>query len=285
MARALRVRSEEEDVALESGFETSAPLNLAASRSRVADVTEVQSTPRTSPVVPVMTGTHFHALDEKGRVIIPAKLRPALTEQFWLMLDESDNVAVYNYQTGLDVLAHCENMMADHPDNEDIASAVERITGAAELVSVEGNWRVQVSELLRFHAQLDKEIVTVGVLNHAVMWSRGKWEAAQVKRLQSTDVRRAQAGMLRAAASGIRKKANEQAAQIEAEFAPEEAFVPAARAGDGRAAGRNGGSGNAASGNGRIADVDADGRPVQAAPSTGDGKRSPRVLTLSQLGR
>ena len=208
MARALRVRSEE-DAALESGFETSAPLNLAASRTRIANANEPQSTPRTTPVVPVMTGTHFHALDEKGRVIIPAKLRPALTEQFWLMLDESDNVAIYNYQTGLDVLEHCEMMMADYPDNEDIASAVERITGAAELVSVEGNWRVQVSELLRFRAQLDKEVVTVGVLNHAVMWNRGKWETAQVKRLQSPDVRRAQAGMLRAAASGIRKKANE----------------------------------------------------------------------------
>ena len=281
MVRALRAKTEEADVALESVSETSASLNLAASRVRAS---EVRSAPKASSV-PVMTGTHFHALDEKGRVIIPAKLRPALTEQFWLMLDESDNVAIYNFQTGLDVLEHCEMMMADHPDNEDIASAVERITGAAEKVSVEGNWRVQVSELLRFHAQLDKEVVTVGVLNHAVMWSREKWEAAQVKRLQSTDVRRAQAGMLRAAASGIRKKANEQAAQIEAEFALEEPFVPAASAHAGRATGRNVVDGIGANDNARIADVDASGRPVKTVASAGDGKRSPRVLTLSQLGR
>jgi MraZ protein len=225
-----------------------------------------------------MTGTHFHALDEKGRVIIPAKLRPALTEQFWLMLDESDNVAIYNYQTGLDVLAHCENMMADNPGDEDIAAAVERITGAAEMVSVEGNWRVQVSELLRFHAQLDKEIVTVGVLNHAVMWSREKWENAQVRRLQSTEVRRAQAGMLRAAASGIRKKAHEQASQIEAEKIEHEEeveeFVVVKRSS------RNGGNGGTTN-----TDIDASGRPVKAVASAGDGKRSPRVLTLSQLGR
>jgi MraZ protein len=227
-----------------------------------------------------MTGTHFHALDEKGRVIIPAKLRPALTEQFWLMLDESDNVAIYNYQTGLDVLAHCENMMADNPGDEDIAAAVERITGAAEMVSVEGNWRVQVSELLRFHAQLDKEIVTVGVLNHAVMWSREKWENAQVRRLQSTEVRRAQAGMLRAAASGIRKKAHEQARQIEAEKSAieEEYEEPAAVAKrSSRSFVGSDGIGNA--------DVDASGRPVKAVAPAGDGKRSPRVLTLSQLGR
>jgi MraZ protein len=146
-----------------------------------------------------MTGTHFHALDEKGRVIIPAKLRPALTEQFWMMLDENDNIGIYNYKTGLDVLEHCERMIAEDPENEDIAYAVERITGAAELMTVENGWRVPVPEILRYYAELDKEVVTVGVLNHAVLWSRDKWEQAQTRRLQSVEVRRAQAGLLRAA--------------------------------------------------------------------------------------
>ena len=274
MLRAARARIEEAE-ATEIADEPSSSLSLAASRSRGA-VEDDRSTPAPA-AVPVMTGTHFHALDEKGRVIIPAKLRPALTEQFWLMLDENDNVAIYNYQTGLDVLAHCENMMADNPGDEDIAAAVERITGAAEMVSVEGNWRVQVSELLRFHAELDKEIVTVGVLNHAVMWSRERWEAAQVRRLQSAEVRRAQAGMLRAAASGIRKKAHEQAKQVEAEELTREEAVIAPAASSGRSGRSTGGVGSA--------DVDATGRPAKAAAPAGDGKRSPRVLTLSQLGR
>jgi len=271
MMRAARARIEELEAA-ETATETSASLGLAASRSR--GVVEEERSPLT-PAIPVMTGTHFHALDEKGRVIIPAKLRPALTEQFWLMLDENDNVAIYNYHTGLDVLAHCENMMADNPGDEDIAPAVERITGAAEMVSVEGNWRVQVSELLRFHAELDKEIVTVGVLNHAVMWSRERWEAAQVRRLQSAEVRRAQAGMLRAAASGIRKKAHEQAKQVEAEVEAQQLAREEQLAGAGRS-GRSGAG---------TADVDATGRPAKAAAPAGDGKRSARILALSQLGR
>lgn len=232
-----------------------------------------------SPAVPVMTGTHFHALDEKGRVIIPAKLRPALTEQFWLTLDENDNVAIYNYQTGLDVLAHCESMMADYPGDESIAWAVERITSTAEMVSVEGNWRVPISELLRFHAQLEKEIVTVGVLNHAVLWSREKWEAAQLQRQQSSDVRRAQAQILRAAASGIRKKAHEQAKQAEDESFASQRQVgqePATFAPD--ATGGRSGSGGVTRG----AVAANAGKPVAPA---GDGKRSPRVLALSQLGR
>lgn len=217
-----------------------------------------------TPSVPVMTGTHFHALDEKGRVIIPAKLRPAFTEQFWMILDENDNIGLYNYQTGLDVLEHCEQMIANTPDDDDLAAAVERITGAAEQMTVEGGWRVPVPEILRFYAQLDKEVVTVGVLNHAVLWSREKWEAAQARRLQSPEVRRAQAGLMRAAASSIKKKQEAAKGDVETQKTIEADETPAIELAE-------------AVGGSRA--------PRAAAAPAGDGRRSSRVLTLSRLGR
>ena len=201
--------------------------------------------------VPVMTGTHFHALDDKGRIIVPAKLRAGLTERFWMMLDENDNVAMYNYQTGRDVLEFCEQQMAQNPGDEFIASATERITGAAELIMMEGDsWRVPVSEILRFRASIDKEVVTVGVLNKAVMWSREIWQEAQLK-AESPEVRKAQAMMLRAAASQVKRASEEKIERIEK---VEEA-----------ADGTTGTSGKAA--------------------SASDGGGSSRILKLSQLGR
>jgi len=222
-----------------------------------------------APAVPVMTGTHFNVLDEKGRIIIPAKLRPALTEQFWMMLDENDNAAIYNYTTGLDVLAHCERMMREHPGDEDIAAAVERITGAADLVTVEGAWRVQVSQILRFHAQLEKEVVVVGIINHAVIWSRERWETAQTRRLQSVEVRRAQAEMLRAAASGVRRMEAPEVVAPPVEIPVEEIHVPAIATGTG----------------GAIVGAGAGESAGPATPPASHGKRSSRLLTLSQLGR
>lgn len=200
-------------------------------------------------VVPVMTGTHFHALDDKGRVIVPAKLRPGLTERFWMMLDENDNVAMYNYTTGRDVLEYCERQMAHNPGDEFIAAAVERITGAAELVVMENDsWRVPVSDVLRFYARIDKEVVTVGVLNKAVMWSREIWEEAQKER-QSPEVRKAQAAMLRAAASGIRTPTPKEIEKVEEQ------------------------------------DVKRTGNDRAASAPASDGGRGSRILTLGQLGR
>lgn len=203
--------------------------------------------------VPVMTGTHFHALDDKGRVIVPAKLRPGLTERFWMMIDENNNVAMYNYATGRDVLEYCEQQMAQNPGDEFIAQAVERITGAAELIAMEGDsWRVPVSEILRFRANIiEREVVTVGVLNKAVMWSRELWEKAQ-QVAESPEVKKAQATMLRAAASRVKSPEVPQIAKQEVEV--EEI-----------ADGTTGTSGK--------------------TTSASDGGRSSRILTLSQLGR
>jgi MraZ protein len=238
----------------------------------MAKVVEVENAgPILTPEVPVMTGTHFHALDEKGRVIIPAKLRPALTEQFWMMLDPNDNISIYNYRTGLDVLEHCERMIADHPEDEDIAAAVERITGAAELMTVEGGWRVPVPEILRFYGQFDREVVTVGVLNHAVLWAREKWEESQTQRLQSPDVRRAQAGMLRTAASSLRKSVN---IPVENEEYVETTQIAAA----------TGTEGNYGFG-GRAGAARGTGGSNTANPPASNGGRSPRILTMSKLGR
>ena len=214
---------------------------------------------RAQPQVPVMTGTHFHSLDEKGRIIVPAKLRPALGGGFWMMLDEKDNIGIYNEQTGFDILRYFEAKIAENPDDEEVALAVERTTEAMDFVELEGGWRVPVPEFLRFRAGLDKEVVTVGVLNHAVLWDRAKWEAEQAKKMTSPEVRRKQASLLRAAASGVGlKKETPYAAREDADV--------------GRDAGTAGVGGTSA--------------PAGAeAASPGDGGRSPGILAMSQLGR
>ena len=216
--------------------------------------------------VPVMTGTHFHALDDKGRVIVPAKLRAGLTERFWMILDENDNVAMYNQNTGRDVLEYCEQQMARNPGDVFIAAAVERITGAAEFVVIEGDaWRVSVSDILRLRTGIEKDVVTVGVLNKAVMWSRDRWVLSQEKG-ESVDVRRAQASMLRAAASTVRNQENAKTT----EKAVEEAVREVGNGTSGLATGTDGG---------------ASGGERAAGSSASDGRRGARILNLQNIGR
>lgn len=231
--------------------------------ARLAASSSDEKTDLKSNRVPVMTGTHFHSLDEKGRVIIPAKLRPLLTESFWMLLDENNNAFLCDNKTGNDILQHLEMLTREHSDDEFIAAALERTTSTAELIEIENDsWRVNVPDILRFYATLEKEVVTVGLLNRAVMWNRERWELSQQNdRLNSAEVKRVQAAALRAGAAGFRREQEKTMAPVPA-FEEEKVEEIAAR--------RTG----------------TTGQPAVAANSpTGDGKRGSRILTLSNLGR
>lgn len=217
--------------------------------------------------VPVMTGTHFHALDEKYRVIIPAKLRSALGERFWLMRTRRNNVGIFPYQTGLDIIREAEERQAEHPDDEMLAAALEQITDSAEMVVAESGWRVPIPDILRLYAGLEKEVVTVGVLNHAELWDRERWVQHQQSRLeQSEDIGRLHAEIMRAGASGARRKA-----KPESKPAVEQVDVAAPIAAEVPATGTDG----VATGTARVA----------PAASAGDGKRSNRMLSFNTIGK
>jgi MraZ protein len=225
------------------------------------------------PDVPVMTGTHFHALDDKARVIIPAKLRPALGERFWLMRTRRNNVGIFPYETGLDIIREAEERQAEHPDDEMLAAALEQITDSAELVEAESGWRVSIPDILRLFAGLEKEVVTVGVLNHAELWSRERWVKHQESRLeQSEEIGRLHAEIMRAGASGTRRKAKQ-------ERQPD--VLPAVEHVNVAATGANAANAGAA---GLATGTDGAGRVAPAA-STGDGGRSKSVLSFANIGR
>lgn len=240
--------------------------NLAYGRERVVNL----------PSAPVMTGTHFHSIDDKNRVIIPAKLRPSLTDQFWMMLDDNDNVSIYNYETGLNILANCERLMAEFPDDEELASAVERTTSATDLVTIESGHRVLISEILLSNANLDKEVVTVGVLNHAVIWDRQRWEDNEIRKmesLQSGDVRKRQAALMRAGASQSAPKSRRPEVEGRSEASEDHEIAATGTRGISQL-GRRG-----------IARPDERKSAPGKAASAGHDERSSRVLALSKLGR
>ena len=287
-AERAREPQEEEEDGYEPPFSSAvAGRRSAASSVRTSAARELEE-PEASPLgsglpgAAVMIGTHFHSLDEKGRVIIPAKMRAALTGQFWMMLDENDNIGLYPYATGEDILKHCEMMMAEDPENEEIAAAVLRITAAADLVTVESAFRVPVPDILLYRAGLIKEVVTVGALNHAVLWAREKWEEAHVSQPLSIEVRRAQASLMRAAASGSKRGSQDEAAR-QAERAEQAAREQALERAHERGLERE--AERAGAGNGGIGVGRGERSGGRKAASSGDGGRGSGILKISDLGR
>ncbi len=137
-------------------------------------------------------GSSFHTIDTKGRVIVPARFRDVIRAggQGSVMVSRMDN-SLFAYTA--DEWSDIEKRIMSLAEKSEHMRRFRRvfIGGAAEC-SLDRQHRILVPPALRHYAQLEKEIVLVGVLDHFEIWSRENWDAenAQLEEdLKSEEIR------------------------------------------------------------------------------------------------
>lgn len=118
-------------------------------------------------------GEYLHTIDSKGRIILPVKFREELGETFIATKGLDNCLFVY----GKDEWTLLENKLKQLPLAKPEARAFVRFffSGAAEL-ECDKQGRVLLPNNLREHAELDKDVVVIGVSNRIEVWSKDKWE-------------------------------------------------------------------------------------------------------------
>ena len=117
-------------------------------------------------------GTHYHNIDSKGRVIIPAKIREQLGEHFIITRGFDQSISVYSMEQW-DIIM--ENL-AQLPTNQKSARRIKRMfLSFAEEVEPDKQGKVIIPPDLRTLAGLEKEVVIVGQENHIEIWSKANW--------------------------------------------------------------------------------------------------------------
>lgn len=123
-----------------------------------------------------MTGTFFHAVDAKGRINFPAKLREQLGESFWLSRGTSDRCLTVYSREGW------EAFMLQISDKRGPAAEKLRrwiCSGAVE-VNPDKQGRILIPSHLRMYAGLetDSEVAVIGAGRKAEIWSKAAWTEA-----------------------------------------------------------------------------------------------------------
>ncbi|TLS35234.1 division/cell wall cluster transcriptional repressor MraZ [Pseudalkalibacillus caeni] len=118
-------------------------------------------------------GEYQHNIDEKGRMIIPAKFRDELGESF--VLTRGLDQCVFGYP--MEEWKQLEEKMKALPFTKKDARAFTRFffSGATES-QLDKQGRVNIVPTLRKYAELDKECVVIGVSNRIEIWSKSIWE-------------------------------------------------------------------------------------------------------------
>ena len=120
--------------------------------------------------------THL-ALDNKGRLAIPAKHREALGQpadgRLVLTADPSHCLLLYPLLSWEPIQ---QRLMALSSFNEKTRALQRLLVGHADDVVLDGAGRILVPPALRQYATLDKRIVLVGQGNKFELWDDAKWQ-------------------------------------------------------------------------------------------------------------
>jgi MraZ protein len=126
----------------------------------------------------VFLGQYQHSLDEKGRVILPAKFRGQLEGGAYMARGLDGCVCVYPTDEWERVAGNMRELSTRGPAQRQAARTF--FAGAAEVVP-DRQGRVAIPAHLRDFAGLglDREVVVAGVLSRVEIWDAERWLARE----------------------------------------------------------------------------------------------------------
>jgi MraZ protein len=117
----------------------------------------------------VLLGEYSLSLDDKGRLSVPAVLRHTLREQY----APGDQTLV--------VTKYFENCLVAYPKTvwrNDVSTRafLRQFCASASVCNLDRQGRILIPPKLRQYAEIESEVLVIGVLRKLELWSPSRWE-------------------------------------------------------------------------------------------------------------
>ncbi len=121
-------------------------------------------------------GEYSHSIDAKGRLIMPAKFREQLGDEF--VVTKSPDKCLYVYTN--EEWKNFEEKLATLPiTNKGTRQFVRFFLAGAASCEVDKQGRILLPAVLREYAELDKEVVLAGTSKRIEIWNKDRYLADQ----------------------------------------------------------------------------------------------------------
>ena len=120
-------------------------------------------------------GEYNHTIDEKGRLIIPAKFREELGNEF--VVTRGLDGCLFGYNNSERQVFE-DKLRALPLTNKDARQFQRFMLAGAASVEIDKQGRILLPQVLRTFAGLDKDVVLIGVAGRIEIWSKDKYEEA-----------------------------------------------------------------------------------------------------------
>ena len=118
-------------------------------------------------------GEYHHNIDEKGRLIMPAKFRNDLKDKFIITRGLEKCLYVYSLEDWDKLVSKLNTLPYTKKDARIFIRSF--FSGAAQ-IEVDRQGRINITSPLIDHAGLTKECVIIGANDRIEIWSKDEWD-------------------------------------------------------------------------------------------------------------
>lgn len=122
----------------------------------------------------MLMGEYHHNIDEKGRLILPAKFREELGESFIITRGLEECLFVYSDSEWNNITKRLNNLPFT---KKDARSFMRFFLSGATAAEFDKQGRINITSPLISYADLKKECVIIGVGDRLEIWSAEKWNS------------------------------------------------------------------------------------------------------------
>lgn len=122
----------------------------------------------------MLSGAYGHAVDSKGRTILPSRFRSQVGDTLWVCKGMGRCLWAFPLAIWEQVV---EKLAGDSMVNPDVQALQRFFLGSAVEVHPDEQGRIALPPLLREYAGIDKEVVTAGIGNRLEIWAKERWDS------------------------------------------------------------------------------------------------------------
>ena len=123
-------------------------------------------------MIVMFMGEYHQKIDEKGRLTIPAKIRSELGDNFIVTRGLDGCLFIYKKETWEKIINNYQEL----PNVKEARNFMRFFLSGATNLDCDKQGRINISQPLINHANLNKDTVIIGVGDRLEVWDSAKWE-------------------------------------------------------------------------------------------------------------
>lgn len=117
----------------------------------------------------MLFGEYDHQVDAKNRIRIPSKLKSELGTKYVFMKGAAKCISVYPEDKVNELVGQFSGLS---PFDKDAQVSYAEFMSSFHYADEDGQGRIVIPEKLRIYAGIEKDVVTIGMVNHIDIYSK-----------------------------------------------------------------------------------------------------------------